>query len=293
MAGAPPLGGHMKFCLLLLSLALGASAAERALFVAGLGGEPDYEQRFQSLAREGARLAGGEALAGPQATKQALRGAIARAASELGEDDTFLLVLIGHGTYDGLAYKFNVPGPDVATDELRSWLDTVKARQIVVLATSASGAALKELAHPRRAVFAATRSGMEKNAVTFPRYFVEALRDPAADTDKNEAVSAVEAFRYASQKTAAFFETQKRIATEHASMEDPAGIGRASIVRFGAAQAALANPAKRALLAYREKLEAEIEKLKREKAAMPLDEYKKRLQALLVALAGIQEEIER
>lgn len=283
----------MKVCVLLLWLACGAAAAERALFVAGLGGEPDYEQRFQSLAREGAKLAGGEALTGPQATKHALRDAIARAASGLGDADTLLLVLIGHGTYDGLSYKFNLPGPDVTTDELRSWLEPVKARQIVVLATSASGAALKELAHPRRAVFAATRSGMEKNAVTFPRYFVEALRDPAADTDKNEAVSAVEAFRYATQKTAAFFETQKRIATEHAAMEDPAGIGRAPLVRFGAAQAALNDPVKRALLAHREKIEAEIEKLKREKAAMPLDEYKKRLQALLVALAGIQEEIER
>lgn len=283
----------MRVCLLLLWLACGAAGAERALFVAGLGGEPDYEQRFQSLAREGAKLTGGEALVGPQASKEALRDAIARAASGLGEADALLLVLIGHGTYDGLSYKFNLPGPDMTADELRSWLEPVKARQIVVLATSASGAALKELAHPRRAVFAATRSGMEKNAVTFPRYFVEALRDPAADTDKNEAVSAVEAFRYATQKTAAYFETQKRIATEHAAMEDPAGAGRAPLVRFGAAQAALADPAKRALLAQRERLEVEIEKLKRDKAALPLDEYKKRLQALLVALARLQEEIER
>lgn len=282
----------MRLPLLLLA-ALLTHAADRALFVAGLGGEPDYEQRFQSLAREGARLAGGEALLGPQANKQALRDSIARAASELGEDGAFTLVLIGHGTYDGLSYKFNLPGPDVTAEELRAWLDPVKARQIVVLATSASGAALKELAHPRRAVFAATRSGMEKNAVTFPRYFVEALRDPAADSDKNEAVSALEAFRYAAQKTAAFFETQKRIATEHAAMEDPAAIGRAALVRFGAAQQALQNPARRALLAHREKIEIEIEKLKREKAAMPPDDYKKRLQALLVALANIQEEIER
>lgn len=283
----------MRTALLILCACLAATAAERALFVAGLGGEPDYEQRFQSLAKEGAKLTGGDALAGPQANKQALREAIARAAGQLAESDTLLLVLIGHGTYDGLSYKFNLHGPDVAAAELRSWLDAVKARQVVVLATSASGAALKELAHPRRAVFAATRSGMEKNAVTFPRYFVEALRDPAADTDKNEAVSALEAFRYATQKTASFFETQKRIATEHAAFEDPSSLGRATLVRFGAAQQALNDPVKRALLAQREKIELEIEKLKREKAAMPLDEYKKRLQALLVALANIQEEIER
>lgn len=286
------MGGGVR-ALLLLLWCLRAGAAERALFVAGLGGEPDYEQRFQSLAREAAKLTGGEALAGPQASKQALREAIARVAAGIGEDDVFVLALIGHGTFDGLEYKFNVPGPDVTATELRAWLEGVRARQIVVLATSASGAALKELAHPRRAVFAATRSGMEKNAVVFPRYWVEALGDPAADADKNEAVSAAEAFRYAVQKTAAFYETQKRIATEHPAMEDPAGVGRAAVVRFGAAQAALASPAKRALLEQREKIEIEIEKLKREKAALPADEYKKRLQALLVALAGLQEEIER
>src|SRR5207253_2681793 len=48
----------------------------------------------------------------------------------------------------------------------------------------------------------------------------EALREPAADTDKNEAVSALEAFRYASQKTKEFFETQKRLETEHSVIED-------------------------------------------------------------------------
>lgn len=286
------MGGGVR-ALLLLLCCCAAGAAERALFVAGLGGEPDYEQRFQSLAREAAKLTGGEALVGAQAGKKALREAIARVAAELGEDDVFVLALIGHGTYDGLEYKFNVPGPDLAASELRAWLDVVKARQVVVLASSAGGAALKELAHPRRAVFAATRSGMEKNAVVFPRYWVEALRDPLADTDKNESVSAAEAFRYAVQKTAAFYEAQKRIATEHAAMEDPAGVGRTALVRYGAAQAALATPAKRALLEQRERIEIEIEKLKREKAAMPVSEFKKRLEALLVALAALQEEIER
>ncbi len=169
----------------------------------------------------------------------------------------------------------------------------IPSRQIVVVATSSSGAVLKLLADPRRAVIAATRSGNEKNAVVFPRYWVEALLDPAADSDKNEAVSALEAFRYAVQKTAAFFETQKRLATEHAAMEDPGGAARAALVRFGAAQAALSSPQKRALLAQREKLEIEIEKLRREKAALAPEDYRKRLQALLVALANIQEEIER
>lgn len=282
----------MRLALLVL-LCVPGGAAERMLVVGGLGGEPEYEQRFQALAREAAKLAGGEALSGPQATKAALQARIAQLGADLTAEDSFTLVLIGHGTWDGEHYRFNIPGPDVTAEELRGWLDALPCRQVVVLATSSSGAALKLLAGPRRAVFAATRSGNEKNAVVFPRYWVVALRDPASDTDKNESVSALEAFRYASQKTAAFFETQKRLATEHAAMEDPGGAGLTALVRFGAAQVALNNPQKRALLAQREKLEIEIEKLKREKAALAPDDYRKRLQALLVALASVQEEIER
>ena len=45
------------------------------------------------------------------------------------------------------------------------------------------------------AVIAATKSGTEKNATVFARYWVEALQDPTADVDKSESISAMEAFR--------------------------------------------------------------------------------------------------
>ena len=95
----------------------------------------------------------------------------------------------------------------------------------------------------------------------FARYWVEALRDPAADTDKNETISALEAFRYADKKTAAFYETQKRLATEHAVLEDTGkgeGVRAPSaengegmlaaqfpLLRIGAAATAAKDPAKR------------------------------------------------
>ena len=53
--------------------------------------------------------------------------------------------------------------------------------------------------------------------VVFPRYWIEALKDPATDADKNESISALEAFRYAQAKVTKFFETQNRLATEHAA----------------------------------------------------------------------------
>lgn len=275
----------------LLALSAAVQAADFRLAVAGLGGEPDYEARFAALAAEHARLAGGEALSGPQATKAALQAALERLAAQSGPEDTLELLLIGHGTFDGLVYKFNLPGPDVSAEELSGWLERVKARQVVVVATSCSGAAASALKSPRRTVITATKSGTEKNAVVFPRYWLEALRDRAADTDKNEMVTAAEAFEYAKKKTALYYETQKLLATEHPLMDD-AGI-RFALVRFGAVQKAFDDPHKRLLLARREELETAIGKLKLEKAAMPVQEYKQRLGALLLELARTQEAIDK
>jgi hypothetical protein len=220
-----------------------------------------------------------------------------------------VLLLIGHGTFDGTDYKFNVPGPDITAAELRAWLDKHSGPQLVVLATSASGGALQFLQKPQRAVVTATRSGNEKLAVVFSRYWVEALRDPAADADKNESVSALEAYRYADAKVAQYYESQRRLATEHALLEDtgegqgvrspaPANgrgllAAQLALVRFGAVQQELQSPEKQKLLARREELQQAIDRLKYEKAAMPLAEYQGKLRALLVDLAKVEEQIER
>ena len=71
------------------------------------------------------------------------------------------------------------------------------SRQLVVDMTSASGGATDALKKDNRTIITATKSGTEKNATVFARFWVEALRDPAADIDKNETISALEAFQYA------------------------------------------------------------------------------------------------
>src|SRR5262249_19771621 len=133
--------------------------------------------------------------------------------------------------------------------------------------------------------------------------------DPAADADKNETVSALEAFRYADQKTAKFYESQKRLATEHAVLEDtgkgegvraPApenGEGMLAaafpLLRLGSKASAAAKPQKLKLLGEKEDLEQQIDRLKYQKAAMPLEEYKRQLQALLLQLAKTQAELDQ
>ena len=115
--------------------------------------------------------------------------------------------------------------------------------------------------------------------------------------------------RYADKKTAGFYESQKRLATEHAVFEDT-GRGDAvrgsvlegregalmsslTVVRIGAAQSAMNDPAKRELMLKKEDLEQQIDALKYQKAAMDPGEYKQQLTALLVQLAKLQGELDQ
>ena len=201
--------------------------------IAGLGGEPDYTQRFKMWADDidgSLKKAGGETtvttLNAPHLEQ--IRARFAELAKQAKPTDALVVMLIGHGTYDGHDYKFNITGPDITAAELATLLDHVPAqRQLVVNMTSCSGGSIEQLRRPNRIVISATKTGSEKNATNFARYFAEALREPAADTDKNESVSALEAFRYAQAKTTEFFDTQKRLATEHSVIEDTGKGGRA------------------------------------------------------------------
>jgi hypothetical protein len=296
-------------------LSLPAYAATYYVVVAGLGGEPDYEQRFTSAANDLNRIfssAGPAArvftLKGAQATTAQLRDTMSTVAHEAKAEDDFVLILIGHGSFDGVEYKFNLAGPDITAAEIADLCNRIASRrQLIVDTTSASGGAVRALEKPGRAVIAATKSGTEKNATVFFRYWIEALQDPSADTDKSDSVNAIEAFRYATQKTAAFYDAEKRLATEHAVFNDvgqgdpvrDAGNGQGmllssfTLLRLGASQLAANNPAKRALLDKKEELEQKIDILKYQKAAMDPADYKKQLTDALVELAKVQEELDR
>ena len=300
----------------LLMTVLPVRASVYYVTVAGIGGEPDYEQRFTASAKDldkvfkassGAHV---YTLVGKDATRVRLTETMTAVAREAKSEDDFVLTLIGHGSFDGVEYKFNLVGPDVSAADLAAMCDRVLARrQLVVNTTSASGGSVAALERSGRGVIAATKTGTEKNATVFARYWVEALHDPTADVDKSDSISAMEAFQYADRKTAAFYESQKRLATEHAVFQDT-GRGEAvrvgaaqgkegalmssmTVVRIGASQAAMNDPAKRDLLAKKEELEQKIDALKYQKAAMEPGEYKKQLTEALLQLAAVQEELEK
>jgi hypothetical protein len=307
-----------RLLLLVMMMAIAAPVRASVYFVAiaGLPGEPDYEQRFTAEAKDLEKLlnaSGGGAghvqiLSAADATKVKLTQAMAQVAQQARPEDDFVLILIGHGSFDGVEYKLNLVGPDISAADLATLCNRVPARrQLIVNATSASGGSIAALQRNGRAVIAATKSGTEKNATVFARYWVEALRDPAADIDKNDSISAMEAFQYAERKTAEFYTSQKRLATEHAVFEDTgkgqpvraaeSGEGRLLssfiLVRMGEAQRAAQDPAKRDLLAKKDDLERQIDALKYQKAAMAQTEYESQLKTLLLELARVQAALDK
>ena len=316
-AGLHPAAGlTYKITLLLAAAALSLHATTYYVTVAGLGGEQDYEQRFSGWAKDIDKVLKGSAdakittLYGPDATRAKVQSAFGQISKEAKPDDVLVVMLIGHGTYDGVDYKINLPGPDLSGVELAALLDHMPAkRQLVVNMTSCSGGSRALLQKPGRAIITATKTGSERNATVFARYWVEALRDPAADTDKNETISALEAFRYAEQKTSQYYDSQKRLATEHAMLEDTGkgdgvkapspenGEGllasRFPLLRTGAAEAAISDPHKKELMAHKEDIEQQIDQLKYQKAAMAPDAYKKQLTTLLLDLAKTQAELDK
>ena len=289
----------MRTILLLVSFACAAHAASYCVTVAGLGGLPEYEKEFTRLAKElesDLTAAGPDVhavtLSGPSATKAAIQETLSRVARQVTPEDTFSLFLIGHGTFDGETYKFNIPGPDITAQEIAALLNSVSARkQLVVDTSSSSGAAFPLLAAKGRIVITATKSGNEKNATVFGRYWVEALSDPAADANKNGIVTALEAYTLASRKTKAYFDAEKLIPTEHSMITpvtEKSVVAAVYPVRQSKPQTASANTTA-SLRA--QQLEARVEQLKSKKSAMKPAAYKQELTALLVELARADLEV--
>jgi hypothetical protein len=264
-----------------------------------LGGEQKYQEQFDkqidSLAAV-ARKTTGDArvtvLRGEGATREALEKSIGAIATKAKAADTFAVFLVGHGSYDGEAYKLNLPGPDIDGEALGKLLAGVPARsQLIVNTTSASGALLETWAADGRTLITATRSGMERNATRFAEHWAQALAEGSADINKNGVITAQEAFDYASRATDESFKAQGTLATEHPQLVGDAA-ARFTVARLQGAPAQAATPAVAALNTERDRIEAEIEALRERRTQMGNEEYLNALQALLVQLAEVQAKID-
>jgi len=275
-----------------------ASAAMHYLIVGGLGGEPEYAQAFEQQAQQLASAARTSVAAeenvhvlfGDSATIEAIEAAFAEIAVSSEAADSVAVFLLGHGSYDGEHYKFNVPGRDLDGARIAELLDALSAGSVLVVnATSASGAILEDWAADGRMLITATRSGAERNATRFGEFWTEALTSDAADLNKNGIVTAREAFDFAERSVADSYDAQDALATEHPQLNGD-GAGQFAAARL--IERAVATPQQRELTTRLDELEEQIAELRQQRESLPNDEYLDQLQGLLVELATARRELD-
>src|SRR5580693_8503696 len=121
VAAAAEVGrGVRRISFLVLIGAAALQASTYYVTIGGLGGEPEYDQRFSGWAKDidkalkSAPDAKVDTLFGPAATREAIRGVFTRIGKEAKPTDALVVMLIGHGSYDGVEYKINLPVPDLS-----------------------------------------------------------------------------------------------------------------------------------------------------------------------------------
>jgi hypothetical protein len=285
----------------LLLAAISAHAATQVLVVAGIGGEAQYDERFsewsQSMAGAAITATGDKdsvvRLAGEEATREAITRELARIARSATAGDQFMLMLVGHGSFDGNEYRLNLPGPDMTGTELLALVEKIPAGvpQLIVNGTSTSGAIADKWARANRVIITATRNGGERNATRFAGFWAEAMTHEAADRDKDGAVTAQEAFDYAARKVADSFKADAALLTEHSKLtgSEP---GRFIVARLGAAALFASDAQLIALRRQQGGIEGRLAELKPLKADLPRDEYYNRIEPVLLELARLGEKVD-
>ena len=306
----------MLLVLTAIPVAVRAQSSAHVVVVVGLAGSPEHGEVFKkwgttlfdtatqklSVPKENVTL-----LSDATATKDGVVKALGAVAAKAGEDDTVLIVLIGHGTFSNKVAKFNLTGPDMTPQDFEPLLKAMKSKRVILADTaSASGPFVETLSGPGRVIVSATRSGGEMFATLFGGPFVEAFASESADSDHDGKISILEAFDHAKKAVAASYQREGLLPTEHAMLDDngdkegslepgrQAKDGQsAAVLTIGSMRraAAPANEKLRALYAERDAIERRIEALKLMKSGMDEAKYAEQLEKLATDLALKSREI--
>ena len=312
------------FTLLVLTLMMSPRAADAqeryALIVSGVSGTEKFAasqktwvsslqstlQQRLGFSNERITVLAEDGTGAATANRENVTRVLTSLKSRLTADDLLLVVLIGHGTFDGTVAKFNLVGPDMDSREWKAAFDGNAARLVFVNTTSSSFQFVPALSAKNRIVIAATDSAAQKYATMFPQYFIEALDQGAkADNDKNGRLSVWEAFTYASQAVKQAFEKQGTLVTERSVIDDNGdGVGKEATATAGndgvlakttfldpLPASSSGNTALAGLEKRRVTLEAEIEQLKSRKGEMPAGQYEEEFERLAIELAKVSAQI--
>ncbi len=306
--------------LLVASWASAAGAQDRyALIVSGASGGAEYVQQYAQWTDALSKVLAERMKLDPRhvtlltdtpqpdaaATAVNVRRALAAMRDTLTRDDLLFIVLIGHGTFDGVDAKFNLVGPDLASTDWSALLRPIAGRVVFVNTTSGSFPFLEHLTGSRRVVITATDAAAQRFDTVFPQYFAAALGDDSADLDKNGRISIWEAFAAASAGVRRHYQQRGQLATEHPLLDDNGdGVGSdmvnpgddGSLATRTYLDEALpgARPTDEVLLKLLQRkatLEAETDDLKIRKTFLTPDEYAREFERMMIELARVSHDI--
>lgn len=310
------------FNVLWLIAATPAAAQQRfALIVSGASGGDEYVQQYAAWTGGFARTLTGRMKFDPAhvtvlsdseqasdaATTSNVRKAIASVRARMTRDDLLLILLVGHGTSDGEAAKFNLVGPDMESSEWAALLQALPGQVAVVNTTAGSFPFIERLSGPRRIVITATDAVAQRFDTIFPEYFVRAFADEGADLDKNGRVSLWEGFAFASAAVKRHYQQRGQLSTERALLDDNGDrVGRGAAEKGTDGSHATrtyldenlpgAAPTDEALIALLQRkalVEAELDDLKIRRAFLQRDEYSKEFERIVTELARVSSDIRR
>jgi hypothetical protein len=310
------------FLILCISPLSAADPRPAVLVVVGAPGTPEFGQQFRQWAARweaAAQQARADFCAiglddpGEKSDRDLFRERLAALASPTTEP--LWLVLIGHGTFDGKVARYNLRGADFTAAELAAWLKPIERPLAILDCTSSSGPFINELSQEGRVMITATKSGAEYNFARLGDFLSSAITDLKADLDKDDQVSLLEAFLFASSAVKEFYTTESRLATEHALLDDngdklgtpadwftglratktakddatPDGLRACQLVLVKSAREERLPPAIRA---RRDELERNLAALRQTKSKLSEDAYLAQIEPLLIELARLYEQAE-
>jgi hypothetical protein len=239
-----------------------------------------------------------------RATAENLKKTLTELRGQVAKDDVLIVILMGHGTFDGETAKFNLVGPDLTATEWSSLLGAVPGTLVLVNTTESSFPFVEQMSARGRVVITATDSAAQKYATVFPDYFVKALQQASTDLDKNGRTSIYEVFAAASLAVRQHYEQRGQLTTERAILDDngdrqgredqaqgPDGALARTLYLDAENPLAASNPELAALLRRRRELETDVEALKLKKEEMPGPQWDAEFEKLMLELAKVSREI--
>lgn len=222
------------------------------------------------------------------------------------------IVYLGHGTFDGRTASWNLHGPDITAEELASACQKLERPLATVVCSSCSAPFINVLSGPERIVVTATKDGNQIQYSRFGDAMSTAISTLQADINRDGQTSLLEAWLFASRRTAEFYKTEGRLATEHSLLDDNGdGKGVRSELYVGdrivenaetpelidgrnaARWHFVRSDEERHLTAEqrekRDALETQLEALRKKKSSLPEEEYLEQLETVALQLAEIYE----